>query len=102
MSFTTTAAGEKRDFDTTGIPAELVELGQLIVSLPGSSQSAIENAFQRAVDSAQHRDRLLKLVQEALAELRLDIKYLLFDLESTRQERDELRARFNDGPDNWQ
>ena len=100
MSFTTTSAGEKRDFDTTGIPAELVELGQLI--LPGSSQPGIENAFQRAVDSAQHRDRLLKLVQEALAELRLDIKYLLFDLESTRQERDELRARFNDGPDNWQ
>jgi hypothetical protein len=30
-------------------------------------------------------------VQEALSQLRLDMKYLVFDLEATRRERDALR-----------
>jgi hypothetical protein len=31
------------------------------------------------------------LVQEALSQLRLDMKYLVFDLEATRRERDGYR-----------
>ena len=34
--------------------------------------------------------------QEALAQLRLDVKYLMFDLEVTRQERDELKTRLGE------
>jgi len=37
------------------------------------------------------RTRIIQLVQEALAQLRLDFKYLCFDLECTRKERDELK-----------
>ncbi len=33
---------------------------------------------------------------KALSQLRLDIKYLMFDLEVTRQERDELRERLEE------
>ena len=36
---------------------------------------------------------ILQLVQGALDQLRLDVKYLAFDLEATRRERDELRAK---------
>jgi hypothetical protein len=32
-------------------------------------------------------------VQDALSQLRLDMKYLMFDLEATRRERDELRRK---------
>ena len=38
------------------------------------------------------RSRILKLVKEALSQLRVDIKYLAFDLECTRRERDEARG----------
>jgi hypothetical protein len=43
------------------------------------------------VDSTKRRRRILNLVQEALSQLRLDMKYLVFDLEATRRERDALR-----------
>jgi hypothetical protein len=43
------------------------------------------------VDSTRRRRRILNLVQEALSQLRLDMKYLVFDLEATRRERDALR-----------
>jgi hypothetical protein len=35
-------------------------------------------------------------VQEALAELRLDIKYLMFDLDVTRKERDQLKTQLDE------
>jgi hypothetical protein len=34
-------------------------------------------------------------VQEALGQLRLDMKYLVFDLEATRRERDEFLEKLN-------
>ncbi len=49
--------------------------------------------MSRVVDAVRRRRRILGLVQEALSQLRLDIKYLMFDLEMTRKERDELRER---------
>jgi len=36
------------------------------------------------------------LVQEALSQLRLDMKYLVFDLEATRRERDAYRSKPGD------
>jgi hypothetical protein len=36
-------------------------------------------------------------VQEALSQLRLDMKYLLFDLEATRRERNEYRRCLEGG-----
>jgi hypothetical protein len=34
-------------------------------------------------------------VQDALGQLRLDMKYLLFDLEATRRERDNYRRQID-------
>jgi hypothetical protein len=42
-------------------------------------------------ETTDRRKRILELVQEALSQLRVDMKYLVFDLECTRRERDELR-----------
>jgi hypothetical protein len=61
--------------------------------MSGPEQPQLDEAFQRIVDSVKRRHRILIMVQEALAQLRLDIKYLMFDLEVTRRERDELRER---------
>jgi len=43
-----------------------------------------------------HRKSLLQLIQEALGQLRLDVSYLAFDLQATRQERDALKARLGE------
>ena len=37
--------------------------------------------------------KVLGLVQETLQQLRLDVKYMAFDLEATRRERDEFKAQ---------
>jgi hypothetical protein len=37
--------------------------------------------------------RIMKTVQEVLSQLRVDMKYLVFDLEATRRERDELKRK---------
>ena len=81
------------DQNDEGIPRELAELGQLIDSLSGPRQPELEQAFKRIVESVRRRHRILVLVQEALSQLRLDIKYLMFDLDVTRKERDELRQQ---------
>lgn len=73
-------------------PTELVELGRLIAALPASSFPAVDAKYQQVVDAFRRRRRILSLVQESLSQLRLDVKYLMFDLEMTRRERDELRA----------
>lgn len=77
------------------LPRELVDLAKAIAALPEHYQQDLEPVYTRVVDSVKRRRRILSLVQEALAQLRLDIKYLMFDLEVTRKERDELRERLD-------
>ena len=79
--------------DVDQLPSELIELGRLIGEIDVSDRREIDIAFERVAESVRRRRRILNLVQEALSQLRLDIKYLMFDLEITRKERDELQAR---------
>ena len=84
------------DTEDDEIPRELADLGQRIESLTDPLRGELVQAHQRVVDSVRRRRRILSLVQEALSQLRLDIKYLMFDLEVTRQERDELKQQLED------
>ncbi len=79
------------DKDTEELPRELLELGRQIANLPSEYQADMGRVYEQVVDSARRRRRILSLVQEALSQLRLDIKYLMFDLQVTRDERDALR-----------
>jgi uncharacterized coiled-coil DUF342 family protein len=85
-----TANHRHRRFDET--PVELQELAQVIDQLPADYRERVAPALQRAVACSTRRRRILNLVQEALSQLRLDMKYLIFDLEATRRERDEYKA----------
>ena len=80
---------------TEDLPAELVELGDLIreIDCGAVKHQELQLLYNRVTESALRRRRILGLVQEALSQLRLDVKYLMFDLEVTRRERDELQAR---------
>ncbi len=77
-------------FDET--PIELQELAQAIQQLPANYRDLVAPAMQRAVACSTRRRRILNLVQEALSQLRLDMKYLIFDLEATRRERDQYKS----------
>lgn len=84
------------------LPHELEELGQKIRSLPAETQQELATSYAKVVDCVKRRRRILSLVQEALAQLRLDIKYLMFDLEATRNERDGLQSQLDSRSDNGQ
>lgn len=75
------------------LPADLVELVAKVAELPENLRPSIQQALTRVIDSTKRRRRILTLVQDALGQLRLDMKYLMFDLESTRRERDEYRRK---------
>jgi hypothetical protein len=81
---------------TEELPHEIVELGAALAALPPEMRRSIDPLFSQVVESTRRRRRILSLVQDALSQLRLDMKYLLFDLEATRRERDEYK-RQNEG-----
>ncbi|MDA1230312.1 MAG: transcriptional regulator [Planctomycetota bacterium] len=82
--------------ETNSLPAEMMDLADLIDSLGGPEKRAISVAYDRVAESILRRRRILNLVQEALSQLRLDVKYLMFDLETTRRERDQLQSQLEE------
>lgn len=74
------------------LPKDVTDLAEAIAALPAEHRTRLEPLVSRVIDSTKRRRRILNLVQEALSQLRLDMKYLVFDLEATRRERDELRG----------
>jgi len=82
------AAAQSSDVQTNDTPVELVELSRAIEALTAAQRLSLQPAFQKVVESTNRRRKILQLVQEALGQLRLDMKYLVFDLEATRRERD--------------
>jgi uncharacterized coiled-coil DUF342 family protein len=78
------------------IPREVVDLVAAIEELPEEYRKTVDEALGRVVDSTKRRRRILSLVQDALGQLRLDMKYLAFDLEATRRERDEYRRQIEE------
>ena len=79
--------------NTQELPRELLDLAEAINTLPCEHRQVVEPFLTRVIDSNRRRRRILNLVQDALSQLRLDMKYLAFDLEATRRERDEFRHK---------
>lgn len=78
------------------LPADLFKLAAAIRSLPDEFSRELLPALERVVESTKRRRRILTLVQDALSQLRLDMKYLMFDLEATRRERDDYHAKLQE------
>jgi hypothetical protein len=78
------------------LPADLLRLASAIHALPGELTCDLIPALERVIESTKRRRRILTLVQDALSQLRLDMKYLMFDIEATRRERDEYHARLEE------
>lgn len=78
------------------IPKELGDLAAAIAALPTEHLKTVDPALGRVIDSTRRRRKILSLVQDALSQLRLDMKYLAFDLEATRRERDDYRRKLEE------
>jgi hypothetical protein len=78
------------------LPADLLRLVTSIRALPEEYSRELVPALERVIESTKRRRRILTLVQDALTQLRLDMKYLMFDLEATRRERDDYHARLQE------
>ena len=44
------------------------------------------------------KHRVLSIIQEALQQLRLDVKYMIFDRDCLQKERDEAYTKLSNGP----
>jgi hypothetical protein len=75
------------------VPPDVLALEAALLKLPAEYRLQLAPAVNRVVDSTKRRRRILALVQDALGQLRLDMKYLVFDLEATRRERDGYRRQ---------
>jgi len=72
------------------LPAELMELKKQIDHLPPANRQHLMPLCERLYHYTRLHSRLLRIAQEAVDQLQLDVKYLHFDVEATRRERDEL------------
>ena len=77
-------------------PADLAQLAEAVHALPEHYAATLQPLVDAVIESTKRRRRILTLVQDALSQLRLDMKYLMFDLEATRRERDEYRSKLED------
>lgn len=73
------------------LPMDLNDLLQVVSELPEEYRTRLDKPLKRVVEYTRRRRRILNLIQEALSQLRMDMKYLMFDLEATRRERDSYR-----------
>lgn len=78
---------------------ELAELAELTESLPEEYRERFRPALLRAGKNIERRRRILNFIQEAISQLRLDMKYLMFDLDVTRRERDDYRRKLEESRD---
>ena len=72
------------------IPSELIHLKEQVEELPLHLRQKLLPLCERLHHYSRLHSRLLRIAQEAVDQLQLDAKYLQFDLEATRRERDEL------------
>ena len=80
---------------TDELPKEIIDLANALGGLPMEIRQNIDPLLVKVIDSSKRRRRILQLVQDALSQLRLDMKYLMFDLEATRRERDGYRSQLD-------
>lgn len=73
------------------LPLDLNDLVTAVQGLPEEYRQQLEQPLNRVVEYTRRRRRILNLIQEALSQLRMDMKYLMFDLEATRRERDSYK-----------
>lgn len=84
------ALSQSTEWRKDQIPSELIELRKQIEELPLHLRQKMLPLCERLYHFTRLHGRLLKIAQEAVDQLQLEVKYLSFDVEATRRERDAL------------
>ena len=79
------------DWKKENLPQDLLDLRHHLTLLPTSLRDRLVPLCDRVCHFTRLQARLIKIAQDAVDQLQLDVKYLLFDLEATRRERDCFR-----------
>jgi len=72
---------------------DLQTLVGVLKTLPKDIQTTMAGPVIELNNILNRKAKILNMVRDALSQLRMDMKYLLFDLEATRRERDEYKAQ---------
>lgn len=82
----------------TPVPHPLAthDVNAAILNAHAHDRKALIHAHDIVIQTDRRRTRILRICQEALSQLRLDLKYLVFDLDATRRERDEAVAQLKE------
>jgi hypothetical protein len=83
--------------EAEALPPEVVALEREISRLPQPSKAHMEPLVRQLVDTLRRRRRVMAMAHEALSQLRLEVKYLMFDLEATRVEKQKLEQQLDGG-----
>ena len=78
---------------TAHLPQDVRALAGKIGELPEAYREMLRPYVENMISSTLRRREIFTQIQESVAQLRLDMKYLIFDLESTRRERDANSRR---------
>ncbi len=73
---------------------EVRELVEVVRTLEPEVQTKIAPSLGRLIADLENRYKTLAHIKVALDQLRVDVKYLVFDLDATRSERDEYKAKW--------
>lgn len=73
------------------VPQELTALRDHLDALPLHWREKLLPLCDRVGHFTRLQNKLVRIAQDAVDQLQLDLKYLTFDLEATRRERDELK-----------
>ena len=71
-----------------------------IATLPADERAKLEQLADETRDRHEKLRQTVSGLQESLDYLRLSIKYLVFDLEATRRENQQLRKMLQEAGDN--
>ena len=87
--------------NTHYLPKETGDLRKALEQLPRNARDRLLPLCDRICHFIYLQGRLFEMAQETVDRLHLDVKYLLFDLDMTRRERDELREELENPSEDW-
>jgi hypothetical protein len=75
------------------LPQELTELQARVQALPEKTRKQLLPFCEKLAQVSRLQSRMVRIAQDAVDQLQFDIKYLVFDLEATRRERDMYKEQ---------
>jgi hypothetical protein len=78
------------------LPQELMELRMRMELLPEALRQKFLPLWEKISQISRLQSRMVRIAQDAVDQLQFDVKYLVFDLEATRRERDSYRQQLEE------